>query len=160
MKIKSAIIAVLTVLLTASVVMAEEGLGLGVIVGEPTGISIKKWVGADRAIDGAAAWSLSGNNSLQLHADYLVHDFGLLKPGNINGRLPVYIGAGGRILLNDDSHGRNNDTVLGVRVPFGISYLMAKAPVEIFLEIVPILDVVPDTELDLNAAIGARFYFR
>ena len=160
MKIKSAIIAILTVLLTASVVMAEEGLGVGVIVGEPTGITLKKWIGADRAIDGAAAWSLSGDNSLQLHADYLVHDFGLLKPGNINGKLPVYIGVGGRILLNDDRHDRHNDTVLGVRVPFGISYLMAKAPVEIFLEIVPILDVVPSTELDLNAAIGARFYFR
>lgn len=160
MKIKTAIIALLTVLLGASAVMANEGLGVGVIVGEPTGITVKKWFGTDRAVDGAAAWSLSGSNSLQLHADYLVHDFGLLKPGNINGRLPVYIGAGGRILLNDDSHGHHNDTVVGVRIPFGVSYLMAKTPVEIFLEIVPILDVVPSTELELNAAIGARFYFR
>ena len=160
MKIRVAIIALLTVLLAASAVMAEEGLGVGVIVGEPTGISLKKWIGADRAIDGAAAWSLSGNNSLQLHADYLFHDFGLLIPGNINGKLPVYVGIGGRILIDDNSHDHHNDTVVGVRVPFGISYLMAKAPVEIFLEIVPILDVVPSTELDLNAAIGARFYFR
>ncbi|NJD92287.1 MAG: DUF3996 domain-containing protein [Geobacter sp.] len=160
MKIKSAIIALLTVLLSASAVMAQDGFGVGVIVGEPTGISVKKWLGTDRAIDGAAAWSLSGDHNLQLHADYLVHDFGLLKPGNINGKLPVYVGAGGRILFSDDSHGRHNDTVLGVRVPLGISYIMAKAPVDFFVEIVPILDVVPNTEFDINAAIGARFYFR
>lgn len=160
MKIRSVIIALLTVLISASAVMAEEGLGVGIIIGDPTGVTVKKWIGADRAIDGAAAWTLSGSGSLQLHGDYLLHDFTLLKPGPINGKLPVYFGLGGRVVLSDDSHGHHNDTVLGVRVPFGISYLMTRAPVEAFLEIVPILDVVPNTELNLNAAIGARFYFR
>jgi hypothetical protein len=32
--------------------------------------------------------------------------------------------------------------------------------VEFFAELVPILDVVPDTDADLNASIGARYYFK
>ncbi len=150
-------------LMTAAGVRAEEGIGLGVILGEPTGISVKKWLSHDTAIDGAAAWSFSENDSFQLHADYLIHNFGLLKTAQVGGRLPVYFGVGGRFKLqnNDNWHGRNNnDALLGVRIPFGISFLPAKAPVEIFAEIVPILDVFPATHFDLNGAIGARYYFR
>jgi len=31
---------------------------------------------------------------------------------------------------------------------------------DVFVEVVPILDIVPDTEFEINAGIGARFYFR
>ena len=131
----------------------ETGLGIGVIIGEPTGISIKKWIGETRAVDAAAAWSFSKNESFQLHADYLIHNFSLLKLEDLEGRLPVYYGVGCRIKLDEDA-------LIGIRVPFGISYLFADAPVDLFIEIVPILDVAPDTDLDINAAIGVRYYFR
>ena len=81
---------------------SEDGLGVGVIVGEPTGVSIKKWIGETRAIDAAAAWSFSENESFQLHADYLFHNFSLLQPKDFNGRLPVYFGVGCRIKLDED----------------------------------------------------------
>lgn len=163
MKRKIAGIVLGAVLMSAAGVQAEEGIGIGVILGEPTGISVKKWIGKDRAIDAAAAWSFSENDSFQIHADYLIHNFGLLQTGNIGGRLPVYFGVGARIKLqnNDNGHGRNDhDALVGVRVPFGISYLFAKVPVDLFAEIVPVLDIVPDTDFDINGAIGARFYFR
>ena len=156
-------IVMVALLMVATGVRAESGFGVGIILGEPTGISLKKWLSHDTAIDAAAAWSFSENDSFQFHADYLIHNFGLLKTGSAGGKLPVYYGIGGRIKLhnNDNWHGRNNDeALLGLRIPFGISYLFAKAPVDIFAEIVPILDVVPDTHFDLNGAIGARFYFR
>ena len=131
----------------------ENGLGVGLIVGEPTGISIKKWIGETRAIDAAAALSIVGNGSFQVHADYLFHNFSLLKSKEFKGLNPVYFGVGGRIKLDED-------TFVGIRIPFGISYLFADAPVDLFVEVVPILDVAPDTDLDINAAIGVRFYFR
>ena len=133
----------------------ENGLGVGVIVGEPTGISIKKWIGETRAVDAAAAWSFSENESFQFHADYLIHNFSLIQPKDLdlNGRLPVYFGVGCRIKLDEDA-------LVGIRIPFGISYLFADAPVDLFVEVVPILDLAPDTDLDINAAIGVRFYFR
>lgn len=156
-------VVVFAFLLFASSAKAEEGFGLGVILGEPTGISVKQWISSEHAIDGAAAWSFSENDSFQLHADYLVHNFGILKPGDIGGRLPLYFGVGGRVKLesHDGENGRNShDELLGVRIPFGISYILRNAPVDFFAEIVPILDLVPDTDFELNGAIGARFYFR
>ena len=158
-------------LLALSMVMAalstahaqsQDGLGVGIIIGEPTGVSFKKWIGHGRAIDAGIAWSFSENDSLHFHADYLLHRFDLLTSPDVPGRLPLYFGLGGRIKLKEDNDGRarnDDDVLVGVRVPFGISYLFADAPVDLFAEIVPVLDIVPDTDFDLSAAIGARFYF-
>lgn len=140
-----------------------EGTGLGIILGEPTGLSIKKWTGTGQAIDFGIAWSFSENNSFHFHADYLIHSFDILETDGSEGKIPVYFGLGGRLKLSedeDDGKGRNNeDSLIGIRIPFGISYLFRDAPVDIFMEIVPVLDIAPDTEFDLNGAIGARFYF-
>jgi hypothetical protein len=162
-KAKTLLIFIFIIVTTATYTQAKEGLGVGIILGEPTGLTLKKWIDDRYAIDAAAAWSFSENDSFQLHADYLAHNFSFLKPVNIKkGRLPVYFGIGGRVKLKkeNESKGRNDDdTLVGIRVPLGISYLFSDAPVDIFGEIVPLLDIVPDTEFDLNAAIGARFYF-
>jgi hypothetical protein len=163
MKARVIVLGMLMMLLLVARVEAQEGFGLGVIVGEPTGISFKKWLNKEHAIDAAAAWSFSENDSFQFHADYLFHNFSLLKTGDIGGRLPLYVGVGGRVKLegHDHDNGRNrHDALVGVRVPFGISFLFNKVPVDLFAEIVPILDVAPDTDFDINGAIGARFYFR
>jgi hypothetical protein len=37
--------------------------------------------------------------------------------------------------------------------------MFADAPVDIFLELVPILDLAPETDFDLGGGIGARFWF-
>ncbi len=141
----------------------QEGIGLGVILGEPTGVSFKTWIDDRTAIDAAAAWSFSENDSFQFHADYLIHPFAMPKPPEIRGAVSFYFGIGGRFKLkeskNRDSRNENDD-LLGIRFPVGFSHLMAEAPVEFFAELVPVLDVVPDTDADLNAAIGARYYFR
>lgn len=139
----------------------RSGTGAGVIVGEPTGLSLKHWVAADRAFDAAAAWSLEGNDSLQLHADYLFHNFSALKEDIPEQSTAVYYGLGARVCFHEDN-GRghdDNDTTLGVRIPVGLDFFPAKSPIDIFLEIVPVLEVAPSTEFDLDAALGARFFF-
>ena len=40
-----------------------EGFGLGVVLGEPTGISFKSWTSAHGAFDGAVAWSVQRYNN-------------------------------------------------------------------------------------------------
>ena len=47
----------------------------------------------------------------------------------------------------------------GIRFPLGINLYIAEAPIDIFFEIVPILNLAPKTDLDLNAALGIRYYF-
>jgi hypothetical protein len=143
----------------------RQGIGVGVIIGEPTGLSVKKWISDTTAIDGALAWSFADFNSFQIHADFLWHNFDIIKTVDLPGRFPVYYGVGGRIKMkgSNDGKGKGNkdeDTRVGVRVPVGISYLAHDVPLDFFAEIVPLLDIVPETKLGIGIGIGARYYFR
>jgi len=129
---------------------SNNGWGIGVILGEPTGISLKLWTGGTTAFDAAAAWSFRNQDKLHLHLDYLVHNYKLIKVES--GKLPVYYGIGGRVKFEDD-------TRVGVRIPVGLCYQFANHPIDIFLEVVPVLDVAPETHFDVNASIGARYFF-
>ena len=155
MRYTTAIAAVLLAVLSANT-YAKQDLGLGVIVGEPTGLSLKYWLDEDRAIDAAAAWSFSGHDSFQLHADYLFHRFDIFETGEVTGKMPLYYGLGARVKDKD----KDDDTVFGLRIPLGITYLFADAPFDLFAELVPIVDLAPDVDVDINAAIGFRFYFQ
>ncbi|KPL17894.1 MAG: hypothetical protein AMJ92_10480 [candidate division Zixibacteria bacterium SM23_81] len=145
----------ITVLFYGTVAAQDSGFGLGIILGEPTGLSLKQWVDGKAAIDGAIAWSFGRHDALHLHADYLVHNFTLFKMEQ--GKLPLYYGIGGRIKFEEN--GNDEDTKIGVRIPVGISYILANSPLDIFLEIAPLLDLTPSTEFDLNGAIGIRYFF-
>jgi hypothetical protein len=162
--IRQAAFLVFTLLSTflADLAAQDHGFGLGVIVGEPTGISLKNWMQNSKALDGALAWSFEGEGFIQLHGDYLFHNFTLLKVEK--GKLPFYYGIGGRIRFIDGDDGgkgrdKDDEARLGVRIPLGLACLFAKAPLDIFLEVVPILDLIPKSEFDLNAAVGVRFFF-
>lgn len=128
----------------------EKGWGLGVILGEPTGISFKTWLNKDRAIDAAAAWSFGGDDAFHIHGDYLFHNRTLLNFDR--NMIPLYYGIGGRLRFQ-------NQSKFGVRFPLGMTFFIREAPIDIFLELVPILNLAPSTELDFNGAIGARYYF-
>ena len=130
---------------------AQEGFGIGIIIGEPTGISFKNWLSPKTAIDGAAAWSFEGDDALHLHADYLFHNGNLTQVEG--GKLLLYYGLGARLKLQDRSR-------LGVRIPFGVAYLLHASPLDFFLELVPIMDLAPDTELEFNGGFGVRLYFK
>jgi hypothetical protein len=148
----------LVVVLSASA--RGEGLGIGIIAGNPTGVTAKKWFDSGNAIDGAAAWSLGDHGAFQLHADYLWH--WEIDPISYQtyGRMPLYVGVGGRVEFRDSNHKHHSRTGAGVRIPVGVLYLFENAPVEIFFEVAPTLDVAPSTDLDVGAAAGIRYYFR
>jgi hypothetical protein len=128
-------------------------LGIGAILGEPTGLSVKYWLSNRNAVDGGVAWSFSERDSFHLHADYLFHNFDWLRPRT--GQMPVYFGAGGRVLFEE-----RRDNRAGIRAPIGISYIFDRYPLDAFVEVAPILDLTPGTKLEFNAGIGLRFYFR
>ncbi len=129
----------------------SSGVGLGLIVGEPTGISFKYWTGGTTAFDAALAWSFTDEGAFHIHGDYIFHNMRLITIPE--GLLPFYYGIGARIKTG-------NDIKLGIRVPLGLAYLFQSAPIDIFLEIVPILDLTPETDFAINAALGARYYFK
>ena len=148
-KIKYAVILFSLIFIT-SLNAQHRRTGLGIIVGEPTGISFKYWTTSTTAFDAALAWSFIDEGAFHIHADYLLHSFYLITVPE--GKLPFYYGIGGRLKTS-------GDTRFGVRVPVGLDYLFQTAPVDIFLEVVPILDLTPKTDFKINAALGARYFF-
>ena len=128
----------------------DRGFGLGVILGEPTGISGKYWVSTRNAIDGGMAWSFRNEGFFHLHADYLWH-FPLQT--HSAERFNFYTGVGGR--FGAQAH----DALLGVRFVGGFALWPRNTPIDIFVEFAPILDLVPATEMSANGGIGARFFF-
>ncbi|HPB58707.1 MAG TPA: hypothetical protein PLB50_05030 [Candidatus Saccharicenans sp.] len=126
----------------------EKKLGLGFIVGEPTGVIAKYWTSNRTAFDIAGSWSFSGENAFHLHADYLLHSFIKVETG----KLAFYYGIGARLNLQDDAR-------FGIKIPLGLSYTFPNTPIDIFFEISPVMDLIPDTELKFLGFVGVRYFF-
>ena len=86
----------------------------------------------------------------------LFHNFDLFKVET--GKMALYYGIGGRVKFGEDAAG-GNETTVSVRIPVGLTYEFEKTPIELFLEFVPMLDLIPSTEFRLAGGIGARYYF-
>ncbi len=143
----------------------SSGFGLGIMLGDPTGLNGKLWLNGDRALDFGLAWGIYGRY-VHLHSDYLFHNMELLHVSA--GKLALYYGPGLRIRSWTGGrywdHGRWEDydgsrIGVGVRFPVGLDYMFDGIPVDVFLEVVPSLDLLPSTYFDLDAAIGGRFWF-
>ncbi len=124
--------------------------GLGLILGEPTGLTLKQGLGGAFAVDFAVGWSFRGGGALDLHADGLVHPFQLLREGQ--GRLVAYFGLGPRIVAR-------HDVAFAARIPVGLSALFDRSSLELFVELVPELVLYPGTDVILEGGIGLRIYF-
>ena len=141
----------LAVCTSAGTSKAQNGnLGLGVIVGEPTGLSLKAWQSGRTALDFGAAWSFVEDSAVHLHGDILLHRFGAMESRN----LPFYYGIGARVKMADSG----GDPRVGIRFPLGLDYLFGNDPLDMFFEVVPILDVAPDSDVSLNASVGMRYW--
>jgi hypothetical protein len=163
---KSCFLTVITFFLLLSSGMAiaqDRNFGLGVILGEPTGISAKLWVSSINAFDFGLGWSVGGDrisdyngtydggSRVHFHMDYLWHWFDAI---NSSERFPLYTGIGGRI--NTGAGYKSSAAVRGV---LGIAWLPHHTPIDIFLELVPSLEVIPSTGFGIDAGLGARFFF-
>ena len=128
----------------------DKGLGLGLVFGEPTGLSAKLWTSERTTFDAALAWSSSGVGWFHMQSDFLIHNYELLSVSK--GALPVYFGGGGYIAFS-------SDLGLGIRVPFGIAYQFEGSPVDVFAEIAPGLSLLPDLGFYFGGGIGIRYFF-
>lgn len=134
--------------------------GLGIILGSPTGLAGKLYLNRQNAIDFAVGEAFVEHDGLHIHVDYLWHPVMLANDEAFS--LPLYFGIGGRLL--DHDHGRNDDDDihLGPRVPLGILFDFKRVPIDIFLEIALVVDIITDhhdDRIDLNGGIGLRYYF-
>lgn len=138
----------------------QNGFGLGVVIGEPTGLSLA-WQSPAQTIQSHLSWSLE-RNWIRVNVDYLKTVAEIPTDGPA---LPLYVGIGGALAAHDDDWGDDNDwydddyAAFGARIPLGMRLLPRQVPIDVFLEVAPVVYLIPSTDVDIDLGLGVRFYF-
>jgi hypothetical protein len=134
-------IAAVSALLLSIAPKAGAEIAAGIILGEPTGVSIR----VDHFPVLGFAWSLR-HNWMHVHGDYIFIDNVLQDP------LRWYLG-GGLFIGVGDSH-----VNFGVRVPIGLQ-IQFHPNFEVFGELAPGITLLEETEPNIGGGIGIRYIF-
>ncbi len=130
--------------------------GFGVILGEPIALSAKYKISHESAVDFGLGYYWS--HSVNIFSDYLYLFPGTSLANETKLNFVPYIGIGGLISLG--SHEDVLHSGLYARMPLGLSlFIPQKSAIEFFVELVPILALLPGLSLALNGGIGLRVYF-
>jgi hypothetical protein len=120
--------------------------GIGLILGEPTGVTAKYWRNNSHAYNFSLGAPLG--SGVGIFADYLIH----IRPFSEIPEVPIY--AGGGVFFQ----GGGNDFLTGVRGVFGIAYMFDK-PFDVFFEFSPKLGLLPELDFAMRISLGGRIYF-
>jgi hypothetical protein len=139
--------------------------GLGLELGEPSGLNGKLFLTPNQALDFGIGeiYNYGPGDGLHLYIDYLWHPKELVQSEAF--KLAFYIGVGGRIWFFDyDNMGNARADVFGLRVPIGIDFDFNNVPLDVFVQLVPTLDFYHnyrphDVYLDVDFSVGIRFWF-
>lgn len=148
---KFVFVCVMVISFLSTTIAQERNLGIGLMLGAPTGLSAKYWLSSNNALDFGLAYSFIGNEvGFSLHGDYLYHANGF-SSGNI--KFPLYYGFGARLRAVNQSK-----SFIGARGVIGLVYIDKKLPIDAFIELAPVFNLFPETSLNMDLAIGARYY--
>lgn len=137
-------------------------LGLGIIIGSPTGISANYLLSQKNSIAAALAFD---DDDIHLHVDYLWRFPKSLSADSV--KLGWYGGAGLKLRDHDhsdhkkngDDHEHHDDGEFGPRGVVGLNYEFDKVPIEVFGEVSLVMYIIDETDMDLDFGIGGRYYF-
>jgi hypothetical protein len=134
--------------------------GLGLIVGEPFGVSARLYLKDDQAVQAAIGSAFVGGG-LQVHADYCLHPWILEERDTFV--LPVYLGPGLRAIQYYGGRNEDDFYAVGLRAVIGIVFDFKNVPLDAFLEVAGVVEYAfKDGEgfgLTLNGGAGVRYYF-
>jgi hypothetical protein len=150
---------------------ANKTFGLGIEIGEPTGLNGKYFLSESGALDFGIGWIYRHyyyDDGLHLYADFLWHPTSLASTSAFE--LPLYVGVGLRYWDFEycDRNFCYDGSAVGIRVPIGISFDFNSAPLDIFIQFVPTLDFISDdyyryrddrTHLGVDVSAGFRYWF-
>ena len=144
----------------------ENRLGLGAMLGVPTGLCAKYRLTSGSSVDFGLAFSF--NNYIEVFSDYLYQFPGAFsRESATSAEFTPYIGVGAVIFSNTagvnapDSHyfsSNNANADLGVRFPLGIEWLPRRVHLGVFGELVPGIGIVPGTFAFIEGDVGVRYY--
>lgn len=143
--------------LTGTSLFAQQpgNFGVGARIGVPTGLSVKFWNDPNRSLDISAAWSTGHSDNvsrLLLQADYVFYNYDALDLDLENIDAPLYYGLGAQIRTGQDSE-------TGIRIPIGIDFIFQEAPLDMFIEIAPTVNLFPSTWFEVNGGVGIHYFF-
>src|SRR5579884_3799193 len=132
----------------------KGAFGLGLILGEPSGVCAKLYLANDRAID-AAVGATFINSGVQLSADYLFHPVILQDRDSFV--MPLYLGPGLRFI---DYTGSTGYFATGLRGVVGLAFDFKSVPIDAFFEAALVVETgfskAHELDAALNASVGAR----
>ena len=161
---------------TADRYNSKPRFGIGLELGAPTGLSGKYFLGGQVAVQGGVGvirqW-YRYEDALHAHAELVWHPAVIHRSRAVT--IPLHLGVGARLLDEEgycwdgNSWFRcDNDTHLGIRAPIGVSFLLGNVPMDIFVELAMVIDVLEFDDNDymhdhdragLDGVMGARYYF-
>ncbi|MGD0566563.1 MAG: hypothetical protein ABSA34_04435 [Candidatus Goldiibacteriota bacterium] len=132
--------------------LGDRGLGIGIQLGDNTALVLKDWVSRDNALQYDLGFNVYGKY-LGLGVAYLIHNFDIIKVED--NKFPLYFGIKGFAALS------GNSLYAGVEVPLGIDWIFKRAPIDIFLEVDPGLQVIGPNGMVMawGDGLGIRYWF-
>jgi hypothetical protein len=131
-------------------------MGLGLILGSPTGVSLGyRPSGQSHIVNVGLAWNFP-QQRVHAHVDYLRTVYVLEDPNAPSISFPLNVGVGARFHSWD---GSGSKASVGVRIPLQMTMVPHHQPFDVFLELVPVLLLYPETKMRLDGALGARYFF-
>jgi len=166
---------VFAILLIAANALSAQGpkgrsFGFGLSLGEPTAVTFRIWESRMNSWDIAVGTSHLGNP--HIHADYLWH-----FPDAFSSRIvSLYAGVGAVLgfgekghwvfvrkkgsfkdyWYHDDEHEKG--VLIAAKGAFGLNIIPRNTPIDIFLEVNPVIGLIPGFGFDILPALGFRFY--
>jgi hypothetical protein len=155
---------------------ANKTFGLGLEVGEPTGLTGKVFLSPRGALDFGVGYIYSHyyyGDGGHVYLDYLAHPVSLASTPSFE--LPFYIGGGLRFWNFDYCDPMPNPDVcyrgsaVGIRIPLGLALDFNNVPLDIFLQLVPTFDFLSGDYYDhfddrnhfgFDVSAGIRFWFK
>ncbi len=141
-----------------------QHFGVGIIIGSPTGFTAKFIMMQRSAIATNVGWSLGDNPRLHITGDYqFLFPTVFRWTDDMSGEqrelknLSPYLGIGGRFRFKENEPEDKVDLNIGLRIGGGAEYMISRFG--IFLEIYPVVNILPSTDFDLEGGLGARIYF-
>jgi len=134
-------------------VAKESSLGLGVILGNPTGINVNWQLESNRALDLQLGWS---PRMQHLNATYQIW---FPRAFNADGVIfDWYYGFGIHRFYHERVR-RNERMEIGLRIPFGLAHQLREYPaISFFGELGPTINFVEESSFIIDFGLGVRFY--
>jgi hypothetical protein len=155
------IVAVVMGTLVASARPAQAEIGVGLFLGQPTGLDVKIDLQRRSALDLVIGWDDFDDDRGRDGYAHLTYLVGL---GVARGRsvlVPFRLGIGGVVYGGAGDFG--DEVNVGVRAPFEVGLRFRRTPLEIYGEVAIKLTLLDDNDndddVDADGGIGLRVYF-